>query len=464
MADNDNNNGNDFKSRAAQAEADAMEDLRLEQSARRSAERRETAAQARREDFDRAMAHGAKLRGESPPPDEPPASSPGSGPQERTPENSTKKVQTKGIPRNHFSFKPLDSAFSFLAGPSDTPADGSGNRPLDESHVIPEFFNRETDTVLQGANNTLICLGRDRNPADRTENWSPDSLSRSEKSGYSDHMAAGAIDIVAGRMSPFPVADFGTGKPIVLGPLYNTVRSNSLQGKRLSDGIHPGMMMDAARIYISQMTDVDEYFKISKPLKKEMVAYDDFGLLSYRNTKIDNPGAPASAIMLKADRVRMHARQNIKFITRGNHETVNSQGNQINASDVGIHLVANNGKKVTHPDQDLPQQPMVLGSNLEMALEQIVKLVEETTRIINNVITFQTEFNRTLAMHHHETATGPALWNLMNAAKGISTDLALLTTGDLQCTFNKLNLAQFKIRFLDHESEEYINSKYNTVN
>jgi hypothetical protein len=52
----------------------------------------------------------------------------------------------------------------------------------------------------------------------------------------------------------------------------------------------------------------------------------------------------------------------------------------------------------------------------------------------------------------------------MNAAKGISTDLALLTTGDLQCTFNKLNLAQFKIRFLDHESEEYINSKYNTVN
>ncbi len=65
--------------------------------------------------------------------------------------------------------------------------------------------------------------------------------------------------------------------------------------------------------------------------------------------------------MLKADKLRMHARQNMKFVTRGNKETVNSQGNQIPASDVGIHLIANNGRKLSNPDQDLPQHPMVLG-------------------------------------------------------------------------------------------------------
>ena len=100
--------------------------------------------------------------------------------------NNTSKVQVKGIPRNYVDFEPVSSVFSFATGPSETLADGTGTLPLDESHVIPDFFNRETDVIFEGGNNTLICLGRDRNPADKTENWSPDSFSRSEKSGYSE--------------------------------------------------------------------------------------------------------------------------------------------------------------------------------------------------------------------------------------------------------------------------------------
>ena len=277
MSEHDND---DFKARAERAAAQAQEDLQYENEQARRRSQEEAASRARQDEFDRVMAHGAQLRGDEPIPEEPVPASPGGPSAERAAENNTQKVQVKGEPRNYFPFNPIDSAFSFIGFPSDTLADGTGGHPLDESHVIPEFFNRETDTVLQGANNTLICLGRDRNPADRTENWSPDTLSRSEKSGYSDHMGAGAIDIVVGRMSPFPVSDFGTGKPIVLGPIYNTIRSNSLQGKTLSNGAHPGVMMDAARIYITQMADIDQYFNVAQPLQKRMVARDEFGFLS----------------------------------------------------------------------------------------------------------------------------------------------------------------------------------------
>jgi hypothetical protein len=392
---------------------------------------------------------------------------PGGPTSERSVSNKTRKVQIKGIPRNYTAFKPASFMSSELLGEEDEIfADGTGHLPLDESHVIPEFFNRETDTIIQGVNNTLICLGRDRNPAEKTENWSPDILSRSEKSGYSDHMGAGAIDIVVGRMSPFPVADFGLNKSITLGPLYNTVRSPTLQGKTLERGVHPGVMMDAARIYVTQMTDVDRYFNIKNPVEKIAVPIP-FNINDpnpYRIASLENPGAPTSAIVLKADKLRMHSRQNMKFVTRGNQETVNSQGNQIQASDVGIHLIANNGRKLSNPDQFMIQHPMVLGSHLEVALHEIVKMVEETTRILNSVVTFQSAFNKVVANHHHETATGPALWNLLNTAQGIITDIEMLTKGNLQCTFNDTNLARFKRRFLNKSSSEYINSAYNTVN
>ena len=105
----------------------------------------------------------------------------------------------KGNPRNHVDWKT-----SWRVGEGgDTPMDGEGNRGLVEP--VPQYFFRGSDNRIEGENNTLIVLGRDRAPETGDEVFINNSLKRNDKSGYSNHMGAGAIDIVVGRGAPFPL-------------------------------------------------------------------------------------------------------------------------------------------------------------------------------------------------------------------------------------------------------------------
>ena len=63
--------------------------------------------------------------------------------------------------RNHVEWQEsfLEGANSFTF----VPADGQGNRNLIEPY--PQYFFRNGDEKIQGENNTLIVLGRDRSPA-----------------------------------------------------------------------------------------------------------------------------------------------------------------------------------------------------------------------------------------------------------------------------------------------------------
>ena len=175
----------------------------------------------------------------------------------------TKKF-TKGNPPNHVewteSFLEGVNPFSFV------PADGNGNRNLIEP--VPQYFFRNGDKWLEGENNTLIVLGRDRAPENADEVFTNNSLKRNDQSGYSNNMGAGAIDIVVGRGAPFPLAETQFNEPFVLGPLFNTVYPDTIEGYPLIEGKeHPGMAMDAARIYISQMTNIDENFMIKNQVR-----------------------------------------------------------------------------------------------------------------------------------------------------------------------------------------------------
>ena len=133
-------------------------------------------------------------------------------------------------------------------------------------------------------------------------------------------MAAGAIDIVVGRMSPFPL----NVKDKTFGPLYKTkegiheLQTEFLNGTNPENDNkpfsvpHPAYVMDAARIYISQMTDVDENFDIQRSL------FSPSGVSSDTKKR-----TPCSAVMVKSDKIRLHARQDIKIVTGGSNETVN---------------------------------------------------------------------------------------------------------------------------------------------
>ena len=155
-------------------------------------------------------------------------------------------------------------------------------------------------------------------------------------------------------------------------------------------GEHPGIAMDAARIYISQMTDVDENFLITQ--STSTTGIPQFDPLDYRSDK--KKTVPTSAIVLKADKLRFHSRQDIKIVTGGQKELYNSQGNRITTNS-GIHLIAENGlDKNLKP---LLQQPMVLGNNLVKVLEFYGVLIEDVVQTMDAIANTQMMFNSIIA-------------------------------------------------------------------
>ena len=147
-----------------------------------------------------------------------------------------------------------------------TPSD-SGIMHMDNwiDEVGPQYKNAPNEKVLS-KNGSFIVLGTDR----------PDS----QASGYGakGSSRASSIDLVVGRMS-----SARRGK----GPKDGTFVDNSFAA-------------DAARIYISQQTDIDTYFGIVEG--------------SVGNSKA------RSAIGIKADGVRIFGREGVKIVTgKGNN-------------------------------------------------------------------------------------------------------------------------------------------------
>lgn len=91
--------------------------------------------------------------------------------------------------------------------------------------------------------------------------------------------------------------------------------------------VDPSFRLDAARVYISQKTDVDRDFELPK------------GKLPFATTR--------SAVALKADGVRLIAREGIKLVA--GHDRVNSQGGDITRSGFGINLIGGGNDKDMQP-------------------------------------------------------------------------------------------------------------------
>ena len=125
--------------------------------------------------------------------------------------------------------------------------------------------------------------------------------------------------------------------------------------------------MDAARIYISQKTDVDRNFGLAR------------GKVGSPTTK--------SGIAIKADGVRIVGREGIKLVTRTDRR--NSQGGQVQ-SIVGIDLIAGND------DSDL--QPMVKGDSLLSAMDRLVNYVDNLSGIVDSFLMSQMELLLTVVM------------------------------------------------------------------
>ncbi len=293
---------------------------------------------------------------------------------------------------------------------------------------VPDFAKRTGDCVInaktlkQGVdNNTMIILGRDRSGLG--EIFTKDSVNLT--SGYGASMGAGAIDIVVGRMSPYPINSYVNdpdNRSLKVGPSFKTkeypedhplrqvdIANYNQDGEEVKGFKHPGVVLDAARIYISQMSLIDEYFGIAKNISTSNNAKNE-------SSSNKSNSVPSSAIMIKADEVRLHSRKDIKIVTGGPGTKYDSQGNLNTLSTGKIHLMAGNLAQ--------SQQPVVLGNNLVEMLNEFLKVFEDYVNNVNAFVTQQLTFNAAVTGHVHTElgATGmPCLPSLMTLKFGAET-------------------------------------------
>ena len=338
--------------------------------------------------------------------------------------------------------------------------DGTGDKELQEP--VPEYFSRPGEKIIKGPNNATIVLGRDRAPSN-TSFFSKNVDERDYTSGFSDYMCAGAIDIVVGRMAPFPVNKIGAIEDFVVAPSFNTTTPSILQGLQLESGQHPGLMMDSARIYISQTTTVDENFKIKQDVSTSWI--DGPTTPDPNNTKSNRRKVvPTSAIMLKADKLRMHSRQDLKIVTGGPFEEFNSMGNACGNN--GIHLIAENG--IAKDGTILPQHPMVLGHNLVKCLFEINGLIEDCVQTIDHAMSVQMAFNQVIAANFDllPLPSGTTVPNPFKTIAGMVTSLEHLIKTRFGSLLQLINNFRTQSGYLSASGDDqhWILSRYNTVN
>lgn len=152
--------------------------------------------------------------------------------------------------------------------------------------AIPRFKKRPGDVAIEGSNNALIVLGRDRIGPVIDES--------------SNVKGAGTIDIVTGR------GQVSTKAGITV---INDLKNEELakDGARLEpqEG-DPDLKRDKSRIYVSQKTKVDENFGLkanNSALKKDPI-----------NDSSDGD----AGVIIKSDKVRIIARKDLQIVVTNN--------------------------------------------------------------------------------------------------------------------------------------------------
>ena len=270
-----------------------------------------------------------------------------------------------------------------------------------------EYNKAQNEIVLTNQLGSSIVLGRDRNSH--------------VASGYGGRgeTACASMDMVVGRMSSTPVEEY-----------------LDEQGK--SKIVDPNFKYDAARIYISQRTDIDHYFGI-KP-----------GSIGSSIAK--------SGIAIKADAVRLVGREGVKIVT--GIDEVNSQGGLTEVVR-GIDLIAGND------DGDL--EPLVKGRALVKALDALAAQVEDLSACLNTLIKAQSRLEKVVSNHTHQgvTTAGMAVQTTpsIELKAACATAMAFRTINlNPSMLNNRLNLKSFRMKYLERSGTGYINSYYNNTN
>jgi hypothetical protein len=273
---------------------------------------------------------------------------------------------------------------------------------------VPKYNKTPCEKVIKNKNNSWIILGRDR-PS-------------TPPSGYGGQGATqcGSIDLVVGRMSSVD------------------------GGPKSKTWVSPNFTSDAARIYISQRTDLDENF----------------------NLVAGNVGTSKgrSGIGIKADAVRVIAREGIKLVTGTDKK--NSQDGKIKST-YGIDLIAGNddsNQKITGTTKKKKfLQPIVKGDNLIEALDELSTQLGDLATRFHHFSSAQVEYNRAIQSHVHTIAplpkpTEPSVDLVPNY---LLTNIKQHINSSSTSWAQSVNLSNFKNNFLKPYADQWICSRHN---
>jgi hypothetical protein len=270
------------------------------------------------------------------------------------------------------------------------------------TEAIPDFIDANCEKKINRGNSWII-LGRDR-PASRASGY-----------GGQGHTQASSIDIVVGRNPNSAVS------------------------------VDPSFSSDAARIYISQKTDLD----INLGITPNPATPDN----PWQAIKSQLNSRSVSGIGIKADAVRIVGDMGIKLVTRTS--ATNSKDGSIAPN--GIELIANND------DNDL--QPMIKGKNMVEALAGLEEKISKLSALVLNFMKEQASYNNTIAAHTHiAPPAGPTTPSIELVPAGINA--AISTAEAMVDNFKgRMNMnISWHNKYLSPISEKYICSKYNKVN
>ena len=276
----------------------------------------------------------------------------------------------------------------------------NGNMPT----PLPNYNQAPVETVIPDqANakvNAFIVVGKDR----------PRGLD-SGLGGLGGGMVS-SIDIIAGLAGPF-------------------AKETTSRGTRAL--IDKSPELDAARIFISQKTFIDDYFHLAEG-------------------EVGN-GDANSAIAVKADDVRIIARNGIKLVT--GTET-HLMGTGIPSTVIaGIDLIAGND------DEDL--EPLVKGLKLVEALKELSELVQDLNGITFSIVDSLKSMYGTLGTHTHPVLKAVAVPSETVAVESF-TQGANLTwlVGDLMQ--HQKNMVAWEMNSVWPWGDNWFCSPYNNTN
>ena len=220
---------------------------------------------------------------------------------------------------------------------------GSDASRIEVREPVPRFKKRPGDLALEGSNNTLIVLGRDRLETFGVGNSIFDGK-------FSQFSSAGSIDMVAGRGSGDRSSTEGTASNstgtsgnLVVNDI-GEVEVDKYIGNLISSEGDPDVKNDRSRILISQRTSPDQMLGIDRIYNSPLM-------------KVDDSVSGDAAVVIKTDKVRIVARSDVQFLVTGYDTAQDALGNVVKDESSDINTFASitiksNGDIVFKPSKE----------------------------------------------------------------------------------------------------------------